>query len=269
MDFPGVAFITGAASGIGRATSLLFAAEGCQRIVISDINEAGLEETKALIAESHGGAGAGAGPDVLAVPVDLRSESSVDSLVEKAVARFGRLDYCCNVAGIVLGGGTAEVQTSDFELQYEVNLRGVFFCERAELRVLRQQEPLASKDSKYPIRGAIVNVSSLAGQMAYADLPAYSAFKHGVCGLSKSDAMKYGPEGIRINTVCPGAVTTPITKNLPPQKPEELEALLKIIALGRYADPEELAQAIVWLSSGRASYINGTTLSVNGGRQGF
>lgn len=197
MDFPGVALITGAASGIGRATSLLFGAEGCKRIVVADINNQELEQTKALILQSHADA------DVLSVEVDLRSESAVENLIKQAVARFGRIDYCCNVAGIVLGGGTAEVETSDFELQYEINLRGAFFCERAELRVILQQERLKTKDSKYPLRGVIVNVSSLAGLMAYPDLPVYTAFKHGVCGLAKSDAMKYGIEGVRINTVCP------------------------------------------------------------------
>lgn len=153
MDFPGVALITGAASGIGRATSILFAVEGCRKIVIADINRQGLEETKQLISEHN--------PDTecLLVEVNLRNEESVETLFSTAVSKWGRLDYCCNVAGIVLEGPTAEGQTSEWELQYEINLRGLFFCERAELRTMRKQEPLQSKDSKYPIRGSIVNVN--------------------------------------------------------------------------------------------------------------
>ncbi|KAK5447999.1 hypothetical protein LTS15_009023 [Exophiala xenobiotica] len=263
MDLPGVALITGAASGIGRATSILFAAEGCKKIVIVDVARPGLERTGSLLAEHH--------PDatVLALEADLRSEQAVENLVEQAVAKFGRIDYCCNIAGIVLHGSTLETKTSDWELQYEVNLRGVFFCERAELRRILGQEPLKSRDSKYAFRGVIVNVSSLAGLMAYPDLAAYSAFKHGVCGLSKSDAMKYGPQGVRINTVCPGAVATPITQNLPDMEPEQMTKLLASTGLGRVADPEELAEAIVWMCSGRASFVNGASLSVNGGRNGF
>lgn len=152
MDFPGVALITGAASGIGRATSILFAVEGCQKIVIADINRHGLDETKKLLEERN--------PSVecLAVEFNLRDELSVQSLFKKATSKFGRLDYCCNVAGIVLEGPTAEGLTSEWELQYEINLRGLFFCERAELQAMRMQEPLKSKDSKYPMRGSIVNV---------------------------------------------------------------------------------------------------------------
>jgi NAD(P)-dependent dehydrogenase (short-subunit alcohol dehydrogenase family) len=200
MDFPGVALVTGAASGIGRATALLFAARGCKKIVISDLNLNGLEQVKLKIQDEHKDV------SVLAVVANMREEESVEELVAKAVEKFGRIDYCCNVAGILRSGSTVDTTTADFTLQYEILLRGVFFCERAELRAMLKQDVLASKDSRFPMRGAIVNVASLAGLMAYPDLPAYSAFKHGVIGLTKSDAMKYGSEGIRINAVCPGYV---------------------------------------------------------------
>jgi NAD(P)-dependent dehydrogenase (short-subunit alcohol dehydrogenase family) len=199
-EFPGVALVTGAASGIGRATAKLFAARGCKKIVISDMNPEGLEQVKAAIQKEH--------EDVtlLAVVTNVRDEASVEDLIAKAVEKFGRIDYCCNVAGITIVANTVETKTEDFTLQYEVLLRGVFFCERAELRAMLKQERLASENSTFPMRGHIVNVASLAGLKAYPDLPAYSAFKHGVIGLTKSDAMKYGPEGIRINAVCPGCV---------------------------------------------------------------
>jgi len=263
MDFPGVALVTGAASGIGRETAKLFAARGCKKVVISDMNLQGLQEVQSMIESEHDGV------SVLAVATDVRSETSVEDLIVAAVDRFGRIDYCCNVAGIVLAGDTVGTSTDDFELQYQVNLRGVFFCVRAELRAMLKQERLASKDSKFPMRGHIVNVASLAGKKAYPDLSAYAAFKHGVIGLSKSDAMKYGPEGIRVNSVCPGAVATPISKNLPPPTPEASANLERVTALGRIAEPEELAECLVWLCSGRSSFVAGIDLSVNGGRSGF
>jgi len=263
MDFPGVALVTGAASGIGRETAKLFAIRGCKKLVISDLNLGGLEEVKSAIEHEHQGV------SVLAVETNVRDEASVDNMVAKAVEKFGRIDYCCNVAGITLAGSTAEASTADFELQYEVNLRGVFFCERAELRAMLKQERLASKDSKYPMRGTIANVASLAGLKAYPDLPAYAAFKHGVVGMTKSDAMKYGPEGIRVNCLCPGAVDTPITKNLPPTPPEVHENLLRNTGLRRTAGPEEMAECLIWLCSGRSSFVAGIALSANGGRSGF
>jgi NAD(P)-dependent dehydrogenase (short-subunit alcohol dehydrogenase family) len=138
MEFPGVALVTGAASGIGRATALLFAARGCRQIVIADVRDEGLQETKASISQLAKDS------RVLAVYVDVRKEDSVQSMVNAAVAEFGRIDYCCNVAGITILGETAESKTSDFDLMYEINLRGVYFCERAEIRAMLRQNRLAS-----------------------------------------------------------------------------------------------------------------------------
>ncbi|KEF51128.1 uncharacterized protein A1O9_12851 [Exophiala aquamarina CBS 119918] len=262
MDLTGVALITGAASGIGKATALLFVAEGCRRLVLADVNREGLEKSKEEIAADQ--------PDVvvLAVQTDLRSEDSVDNCVEQAIVKFGRIDYCCNIAGITLGGITTEVKTSDFDLQYEVDLRGVFFCERAQLRAMLKQEPVKPKHSEHPVKGVIVNVSSMAGLFPYPGLPSYAAFKHGVCGLTKSDAMEYGPKGIRINAVCPGGVKTNINRTLSAEYQEKIKGAQNIVALRRFAEPKEIAEAIAWLCSGRSSYVCGSTISINGGREG-
>jgi len=265
MDFPGVALITGAASGIGRETAIIYAKEGCKKITISDRNLDGLYETQRLI-ESHS-----KDATVRIAQCDLTDEASVQRVVDGTVEQFGRLDYCANVAGIILlGKQTSEMTTSFFDIHYQVNLRGLFFCERAELQVMLKQEPLLSRNSKRPSRGSIVNVSSMAGLVGTKEIPAYAASKHGVNGLSKADGMFYGQYGIRVNTVCPGAIATPIlanSGNSTSQAPLK-ESNTMDNALQRFGDPEEVADAVVWLTSGRASYITAAILAVNGGMLG-
>lgn len=268
-DLPGVALVTGAGSGIGKETAKLFAKEGCQRITIADINATSLEETKKLIEAEYKGV------QVKAFTVDITDEASVQAMVDGTVEAFGRVDYCANVAGIILlGPPTAEMSTAFFDKHYDVNLRGIFFCERAQLQAMLKQEPIKSKDSKHPARGAIANVSSMAGLIGKGEIPAYTATKHGVIGLSKADGLYYGKHGIRVNAVCPGTVITPILVNSgnkitnaaqPFKDPKNMGI---DTALGRLGDPEELAEALVWITSHRASYINATTLTANGGQVG-
>lgn len=140
MDFPGVALVTGAASGIGKETALLYAKEGCKRITIADLNATGLDETKRIIESKYEGI------VVRTTVFNVTDESSVQAMVDGTIEQFGRLDYCANVAGMVLlGTQTADMSTSFFEKHYQVNLKGLFFCERAELQVMLKQEPLTSK----------------------------------------------------------------------------------------------------------------------------
>ncbi|OQU93621.1 hypothetical protein CLAIMM_00103 [Cladophialophora immunda] len=263
-DFPGVALVTGAGHGMGRATAILFAKEGCKRICIADINAQGLEETKKMIEVVSDGV------TVRTAVCDNTDEKQVQSMVDGCVQQFGRVDYATNIAGItILGPTTADMPTELWEKDNHTNLRGLFFCERSELKAMLNQEPLKSSDSNYPLRGSIVNVGSMAGLTGRKELPHYCASKHGVVGLSKADGLFYGKFGIRVNCVCPGPTKTGILSNngiSDMSKADELRASASQNALGRWADPEELAQALVWVSSGRASYMTASVLAVNGGQ---
>jgi len=257
--------VTGAASGIGKQTAILYAKEGCSRISISDVNSVGLEATKKEIETVSEGV------QVRSAICDVSDETAVQKMIDGTVAQFGRIDYCANIAGItVLGPPTAEITTSFFDKDQGINLRGLFFCERAELQVMLRQEPLGTKNSKYKFRGSIVNVASMAGLVGKAAIPVYTASKHGVVGLSKADGMYYGKHLIRVNTICPGAIATNIlanSGNAAAVKPLQ-DANNMDNALQRYGDPEEVAEALVWITSSRAGYITAAVLAVNGGQIG-
>ncbi|KAF9886579.1 hypothetical protein FE257_011351 [Aspergillus nanangensis] len=188
MDFPGVALVTGAGSCIGQQTALLYVKEGCRRITIADISRAGLVETHRLLEASS--------PDVRVRQVicDVSDEGAVQAMANGTVEQFGRLDYCANVAGItVLGPPTDRISTEFYDRDHNINLRGLFFCERAELQAMLKQEPLAHRDGNRdsPARGSIVNVASMAGLVGKGTIPVYTASKHGVVGLFKADGMHY------------------------------------------------------------------------------
>ncbi|OGE54984.1 hypothetical protein PENARI_c005G02996 [Penicillium arizonense] len=225
MNFPGVALVTGAASGIGKATALQYAADDCQRIVIADINFDDLMEVEMLIKQQYQGV------EIKRIAVDVRDQASVETMVQEAVKTFGRIDYCANVAGIIRFGDTTVLPIEDFDLVYQVNLRGIFLCTKAQINQMLHQEP----DSPFPSRGAICNISSEAGMMGNGDLPAYVAAKHGVVGLSRSDGVKFAARGIRVNALCPGTIETPILGDLPQGEAgaKRIEERTKDIALGR------------------------------------
>ncbi|KAL6231962.1 hypothetical protein BDW75DRAFT_243390 [Aspergillus navahoensis] len=261
MDFPGVALVVGAASGIGRATALQYAADNCQRIAIADIQLESLRrvqlelEQKFVTAQIH------------AIQVDVSSHDSVQAMVKETVRVFGRLDYCANVAGILRFGDSLILPPDTFEQVYQVNLRGIFFCVKEEVAQMITQEPLTSRDSPFPARGAICNVSSQAGLMGNANLPSYVATKHGVIGLTKSDGKKWAAQGIRVNALCPGSIETPMLGEMPggeEGKRREAERISEI-AMGRVGQPEEMAHCIIFLTSGRSSFVTATTLAAHGG----
>jgi len=267
MHYPGVALVTGAGSGIGRATALLFAKEGCSRIVIADLNAEALEATKKQINAEYLQK-----TEVLAVPTDVTSEDSVNNLIGTAASHFGRIDYACNVAGILLPGYSTEYPVSTFDKQYSVNQRGTWLCQKAELLQILKQEPLSIPDASNKFaasaRGAIANVASMAGLRAYDNLPAYCATKSAIIAFTKADGLRYATDGIRVNAVCPGVIKTPMLGEVPDDHDTNISEMTKEMAMGRQGLPEEVAEALVWMVSNKASFVTATTLAVNGGMIG-
>lgn len=240
-----VALVTGASSGIGRAVALICAREGA-KIVVSDINAEAGEETAVLV-RSEGG-------DAIFVAADVGKPEHAKVLVERAVAHYGRLDIACNNAGI--GGPTAA--TADYPLDgwaqvINVNLSGVFYGMQQQINAMLRTGS-----------GAIVNVASVLGAVAFARSPAYTAAKHGVVGLTQAAALEYGAHGIRINAVGPGFIHTAMVSKL--EQDAAVNAMLVAAhPIGRLGRVEEVAELIAWLASDRASFVTGSYYPVDGG----
>lgn len=243
-----VALVTGAANGIGRATALAFARQGAS-IVLADTDEAGIRARADEILQGGGQA--------QAIVTDVGDAGQCRHMIELTARRFGRLDMAFNNAGIS-GGGTDRADTADYDLDVwrkviDVNLSGVFYCTKYEL-------PLMVESGG----GAIVNTSSIMGFRSSPNIAAYVAAKHGVLGLTKVVCEEYAARNIRCNAVAPGVVETPMTKRFF-ENPDIGRAALATIPQSRFGQPNDLAEAVVWLCSPAAAYINGVCLPVDGG----
>jgi NAD(P)-dependent dehydrogenase (short-subunit alcohol dehydrogenase family) len=236
--------VTGAASGIGRACALRFAAEGAS-VVVSDLesSRAGGEETVRAIEEAGGTAEF--------FPCDVASSSDNEALVARVVGSYGKLDFAHNNAGIGVHARLADTSDEDFDRVIAVNLRGAFLGMKFQIRQM-----LGSGG------GAIVNTSSNAGLRGVKLLGAYAASKHGIVGLTKNAALEYAEDGIRVNSVCPAAIMTPLLSN---ETPERQEQILRPQAMKRPGDPAEVAAAVVWLCSDDASFVTGVSMPVDAG----
>ena len=239
-----VALVTGGAMGIGRTASQVFAREGARVVVVDIVVEEG-EETTRLIKETGG--------DALFVRCDVTNAKDVEAMVKKTVDAYGCLDCAFNNAGIAIPGSTAECSEEDWDRVLSVNLKGVWLCMKYEISQMLAQGG-----------GAIVNTSSAGGLIGTPGIAAYTASKHGVVGLTRTAALELVTAGIRVNAVCPGSVPTPMLD--PVVNHPEMKAMLESKhPMGRFATTEEVAEAVVWLCSDRASYVTGVAFPVDGG----
>ncbi len=241
-----VALVTGGNSGIGRATALAWAREGA-RVVIAARRIRECEEVVEQIKRTGGGA--------LSVQTDVAKSTDVEALIKKTIETFGRLDWSCNNAGVE---GTrvsiTECTEEDWDRVVDINLKGVWLCMKHEILQMLKQGG-----------GAIVNISSVNGFVGAAEFAPYTASKHGVIGLTKSAAKGYAKGGIRVNVICPGSIDTPMIERVDggPVLPDSWR--ISRTPMGRIGTPEEIAEAVVWLCSEKASYVTGHSMIVDGG----
>ncbi len=241
-----IALVTGAGSGIGRATSLVLAREGAT-IAVSDVNADGGEETLSAIKDLGG--------DGIFVHADVSRAADVAALVDATVAAYGRLDCAYNNAGIerYIGGRLHEYPEDTFDRLMDINVKGVWLCLKYEIPQMLKQGG-----------GAIVNTASAAGLVGSRRLSAYSASKHAVVGLTKSAALEYATDGIRVNAVCPGIIDTPMMDRLVEGRDDYAATIPTRQPIGRKGTPDEIAEAVAWLCSDAASLVTGLAMAVDG-----
>lgn len=244
-----VALVTGGASGIGRAAAVAFAREGAS-VVVSDVDATGGEQTAQAIRA--------AGGQAIFARADVSQAAQVEALTKRTLESFGRLDCAFNNAGIQGQiATTVECHEENWDRIIATNLKGVWLCMKYEIPLMLHQGG-----------GAIVNTASNFGLVSSAGMPAYSASKHGVLGVSKAAALEYASFGIRVNAVCPGPIKTPLSEGVIREHPDAermVEAIMSRLPVGRWGLAEEVAEAVIWLCSGAASFVTGAALPVDGG----
>jgi NAD(P)-dependent dehydrogenase (short-subunit alcohol dehydrogenase family) len=240
------ALVTGGGSGLGRASAIALARAGAT-VTVADVDEQGGKETVTLVFEEAGG-------DADFVRADVTQADEVEAMVDKTVARWGRLDCALNNAGTTgVSAPTADYTLEDWNRALALNLTGVFLCLKYEIPAMLERG------------GAIVNMASGAGLVGFAGLPAYVASKHGVVGLTRAAALEYASQGLRVNAICPGSTRTPMLEGFMGGDEQVERMMTRAVPLGRLGRPEEIADAVVWLCSDAASFVVGHALAVDGG----
>jgi NAD(P)-dependent dehydrogenase (short-subunit alcohol dehydrogenase family) len=239
-----VALVTGASSGIGRATAIAFAKKGAKVIIVDWVEN---NETLNLVKEL--------GSDAIFIKCDVSKITDVKVMVEKAIAQFGQIDYAFNNAGIEGTQATTwDCTEENWDKTIAVNLKGIWLCMKHEI-------PQMIKQGK----GVIVNCASVAGLVGSPGLPAYVSSKHGVVGLTKTTALECAKLGIRVNAVCPGVIQTPMIDRLTGKEKDKIEQFTGLEPMGRFGLPEEIAKAVIWMCSDEASFVTGHAMTIDGG----
>ena len=239
-----VVIITGSTFGIGKSAAIAFAQRGA-KVVLSDWKQD--EDTLSTIIENGG--------DAIFVKCDVSAENDVKNLVAETIAKYGRLDFAFNNAGIEgTPAPVTECSNDNWDKTININLKGVWYC-------MKYQIPEMLKVGG----GVIVNNASIAGLVGFGGVPAYVASKHAVVGLTKNVALDYAKQNIRVNAVCPGVIHTPMVDRFTGQDPKVLEQLVAAKPMGRVGQPEEIAETVVFLCSNASSFITGQAIAIDGG----
>jgi NAD(P)-dependent dehydrogenase (short-subunit alcohol dehydrogenase family) len=246
-----VALITGAGSGIGRATAILFAEEGA-KVVVVDVNEEGANETVRLI-KANGG-------EAVAVKADVTKESDVERMVKISVEKYGKIDVLFNNAGVSLIGRLIDTTEKEWNRTIDINLKGIFLCSKHVVPQMMKQGG-----------GSIINAGSEAGIIGHANYTVYCASKGGVIQLTRAMAVELAPYNIRVNCTCPGWILTPMAEwefpkfFLGKSREEAIQLISKSVPLGRIGKPEDVARAVLFFASDESSYVTGAALRIDGG----
>ena len=237
-----VALVTGAAMGFGQAMSELFASEGA-KVVVADINQEAGEETVTRITDQGG--------ESVFFPMDVRKESDAERAVQVCIEEFGQLDILVNNVGVQVNKDVVDTTEDEWDFVVDTNLKSMFFCSKYAIKQMRTHGG-----------GNIVCVSSLSGLVGNAIQASYNASKHGVIGLARCMAIDHAPDNIRVNVICPGSMDTPIALTIPKEK---LEPYKELNLMKRFANPMEVAYAVLFLVSDEASYVTGSVMVADAG----